>query len=151
MDKECKKQVEELNRLWHVMLKESNYKDIEAKYPNLGKLSTSEISIIRIISEKDEVIIKDILEILDIPKSTLTSMIDRLEKQEFIVRAINKRDRRSYKLELTEKGKIVQVEHNKFEEEVYGKIILSLDTYEERQQLLELIEKIAHNISKKKS
>ena len=147
MDKKCKGQVDELNKLWHRMLVESNYEDIESKYSNIQELSTNEIAIIRIISEKEEVIIKDILEVLKLPKSTLTSIIDRLEKRNLIVRAISKRDRRSYKLELTEKGKIVQDEHIKFEEEVYGKIIISLDSYEEREELLNIIKKIAGNIS----
>lgn len=147
MDKECKRQVDELNKLWHHMLIESNYKDIEAKYLRIQALSTNEIAILRIISEKEEVIIKDILEILNLPKSTLTSIIDRLENRNLIVRAISKRDRRSYKLELTEEGKITQDEHIKFEEEIYGKIMISLDTYEEREELLKLIRKIADNIS----
>ena len=147
MDKECKRQVDELNKLWHHMLVESNYKDIEAKYPRIQALSTNEIAILRIISEKEEVIIKDILEILNLPKSTLTSIIDRLENRNLIVRAISKRDRRSYKLELTEEGKLAQDEHIKFEEEVYGKVMISLDTYEEREGLLKLIRKIAENIS----
>ena len=148
MDKECKRQVNELNILWHRMLMESNYKDIESKYPNIQGLSTNELAIIRIISEKEEVIIKDILEVLKLPKSTLTSIIDRLEERKIIIRAISNRDRRSYKLELTEKGKIIQDEHIKFEEEVYGKIILSLDTHEERENLLKLIRKIVRNISR---
>lgn len=149
MDKECKKQVEELNLLWHHMLMESNYKEIVANYPNINKLSTNEISVVRIISEKDEVIIKDILEILNVPKSTLTSIIDKLEKSNILNRAISKRDRRSYKLELTEKGKVIQEEHIKFEEEVYGRIIKSLDTYEEREEFLKLMRKIVRRISNK--
>ncbi|CUU49281.1 MULTISPECIES: MarR family winged helix-turn-helix transcriptional regulator [Clostridium] len=147
MDKECKKQIDEFNILWHRMLFESSYKDIEAKYTRIKGLSDNEISIIRIISEKEEVIIRDILEILNIPKSTLTNMIDRLEKRNLISRSISKRDRRSYKLELTEEGKKAQEEHIKFEEEVYGKIMISLDTYEERENLLNIMRKIVYNIS----
>lgn len=147
MDKECKRQVNELNILWHNMMVESKYNDIESKYTNMQGRSTNELTIIRIISEKEDVIIKDILEVLNIPKSTLTSIIDRLEKHKLIIRAISKRDRRSYKLELTEKGKIVQDEHIKFEEEVYGKIMISLDTYEQREDFLKLLKKIVGNIS----
>ncbi|NRT86449.1 MarR family winged helix-turn-helix transcriptional regulator [Clostridium beijerinckii] len=147
MDKECKKQIDEFNILWHRMLFESSYKDIEAKYTRIKGLSDNEISIIRIISEKEEVIIRDILEILNIPKSTLTNIIDRLEKRNLISRSISKRDRRSYKLELTEEGKKAQEEHIKFEEEVYGKIMISLDTYEERENLLNIMRKIVYNIS----
>ncbi|WP_026884981.1 MarR family winged helix-turn-helix transcriptional regulator [Clostridium beijerinckii] len=147
MDKECKKQIDEFNILWHRMLFESSYKDIEAKYTRIKGLSDNEISIIRIISEKEEVIIRDILEILNIPKSTLTNMIDRLEKRNLISRSISKRDRRSYKLELTEEGKKAQEEHIKFEEEIYGKVMISLDTYEERENLLNIMRKIVYNIS----
>ena len=147
MDKEYKRQVNELNILWHSLMLKSNYKDIEAKYPNIQGLNTNELSIIRIISEREEVIIKDILDALDIPKSTLTSIIDRLENRNLISRAISKKDRRSYKLELTEYGEIAQDEHIKFEEEIYRKIMISLDTYEEREDLLRLIRKITSNIS----
>ncbi|ALB45361.1 MarR family winged helix-turn-helix transcriptional regulator [Clostridium beijerinckii] len=147
MDKDCKKQIDEFNILWHRMLFESSYKDIEAKYTRIKGLSDNEISIIRIISEKEEVIIRDILEILNIPKSTLTNMIDRLEKRNIIRRSISKRDRRSYKLELTEEGKKAQEEHIKFEEEIYGKVMISLDTYEERENLLNIMRKIVYNIS----
>jgi len=147
MDKDCKKQIDEFNILWHRMLFESSYKDIESKYTRIKGLSDNEISIIRIISEKEEVIIRDILEILNIPKSTLTNMIDRLEKRNLIRRSISKRDRRSYKLELTEEGKKAQEEHIKFEEEIYGKVMISLDTYEERENLLNIMRKIVYNIS----
>ena len=42
---------------------------------------------------------------------------------------------------------MVQDDHIKFEEEVYGKIITALDTYEEREEFLKLIRKIGENIS----
>ncbi len=147
MDKECKKQVDELNKLWHFILVASNYKEIESKFLRIQGLRTNELSILRIISEKENVIIKDILETLNVPKSTLTSMIDRLEKRNLIIRAISNTDRRSYKLELTQEGHMAQEEHIKFEEELYGKIMLSLDTYEDRENLLKLIRKMAYNIS----
>ena len=38
-------------------------------------MNTTELAIIRIISEKEDVIIKDIIEVLNLAKSTLTSMI----------------------------------------------------------------------------
>ena len=125
MDKEINRQIDELNNLWHRILLTSNYR--------LKVLSENEIAIIRIISEGDEVIIKEIVDVLKIPKSTLTSMIDRLEKKNLIKRAISTKDRRSYKLELTEEGRKTQVEHDKFETEFYARIINSLDTYEERE------------------
>ncbi|KHD36672.1 MarR family transcriptional regulator [Clostridium acetobutylicum] len=149
MDEEYKRQVKEFHELWHNMIAGSKHKDAEQRYTTIKKLSTTEISVIRIISEKEEVIIKDILEVLRLPKSTLTSMIDRLEKKGFIVRSISSRDRRSYRLVLTEKGKKAQKEHIKFEEETFGNVIEALDTYEEREEFLRLMKKIAKNILKK--
>ncbi|MBU3184257.1 MarR family transcriptional regulator [Clostridium estertheticum] len=147
MDQEYKRQVDELNKLWHFMIVSSNYKDIESKFLRIQGLRNNELTILRIISEKENVIIKDILEVLNVPKSTLTSMIDRLEKRNLIIRTLSNKDRRSYKLELTKEGNMAQEEHSKFEEEVYGKIMLSLDTYEDRENLLKLIRKMAYNIS----
>ncbi|MBU3153692.1 MarR family transcriptional regulator [Clostridium estertheticum] len=147
MDQEYKRQVDELNKLWHFMIVSSNYKDIESKFLRIQGLRNNELTILRIISEKENVIIKDILEVLNVPKSTLTSMIDRLEKRNLIIRTLSNKDRRSYKLELTKEGNMAQEEHSKFEEEVYGKIMISLDTYEDRENLLKLIRKMAYNIS----
>lgn len=149
MDKEINRQIDELNYLWHKLLLNSNYSNLVKKYPRLKALSENEISIIRIISEGDEVIIKEIVSVLKIPKSTLTSMIDRLEKKNLIKRSISTKDRRSYKLELTEEGKKIQQEHDELENEFYSKIINSLDTYEERENFISLIDKIANNISRK--
>lgn len=146
MDIEYKRQVDELNKLWHFIMVKANYKDIESKYTRIQGLRSNELSILRIISEKENVIIKDVVETLNVPKSTLTSMIDRLEKRNLIIRAISHEDRRSYKLELTQEGIIAQNEHIRFEEEIYGKIISSLDTYDDRENLLKLIRKMAYNI-----
>lgn len=148
MDSEYKRQVEELSKVWHAMFQASDYKAIESKFPRINRLSTTEIEIIRIISEKEDIIIRDILDIVKVPKSTFTNMINRLEKCGLINRLISDKDKRSYKLELTDDGKSVQKEHIEFERTVYGKIIMSLDTFEEREELLKLMRKIADNISK---
>lgn len=146
MDNNLNAQIEELNNLWHNIMMKNNYTDIDKKYPRLKELSKNEISIIRIISQREEVIIKEIGEIIQVPKSTLTSIMDRLEKKNLIVRAMSSRDRRSYKLELTEEGKKAQQEHIDFEYEFYGRIIKSLETYEDREEFLRLMKQISKNI-----
>ena len=50
---------------------------------------------------------------------------------------------------MTEEGKKIQQEHDELENEFYSKIINSLDTYEERENFISLIDKIANNISRK--
>jgi ubiquinone/menaquinone biosynthesis C-methylase UbiE len=83
--------------------------------------------------EKPDVILGEIVSILNIPKSTLTNAVDRLEKRNYINRIISKRDRRSYGLELTEEGHLAQKEHLDFEYTVYGRILNALDTDEENK------------------
>ncbi|WP_160673187.1 MarR family winged helix-turn-helix transcriptional regulator [Clostridium sp. C8-1-8] len=140
------KQIEEFSELWHVMMKKSKFHDIEDQFPRIKGLTTTEISIISIVSKNPEVILGEICAELDIPKSTLTSAIDRLEKRKYINRIISKRDRRSYGLELTEEGVLAQKEHIDFEYKVYGKLLNSLTSFEERAELIRLLKTIVTNI-----
>lgn len=140
------KQIQEFVDLWRLFVTSSNQDNIRRQFPRIEKLTTMEISIITIVYEKEDVILKEICTILDIPKSTLTSAIDRLERLNYINRTISKRDRRSYGLQLTKEGYQVQNEHEAFEREAYGYILNSLDTDDEKEELLKLLRKIVNNI-----
>lgn len=145
MDNEKIKQVEEFSRLWHEMIKKSDFRKVEEQFPRISGLTTIEISIISIVSKNPDVILREICTYLDIPKSTLTNAIDRLEKRNYLNRIISKRDKRSYGLELTEEGYLAQKEHIDFEYTVYGRLLNSLDTEEEKQELFKLLRKIVNN------
>jgi len=86
--------------------------------------------------------IREIAESLGIPNSTLTSSINRLEKAGLAERAISRRDRRSFTLELTEKGRKVQQMHLDFEKAFFGLILRRLPSSRERNELMNLIETI---------
>jgi len=146
MNNSNKNQIEEFSELWHLMIKKSNFSKIEEQFPRFNGLTTIEISIISIVSKSPDVILGEIISILDIPKSTLTNAIDRLEKRNYINRIISKRDKRSYGLKLTEEGHIAQKEHIDFEYTVYGRLLNALDTEEEKQELFKLLRKIVNNI-----
>lgn len=145
VDKKNNEQIQEFSDLWHVMMKKSNFRKVEEKYSRINGLTTIEISIISIVSQKPDVILREICAFLDIPKSTLTNAVDRLEKRNYINRVISKRDRRSYGLKLTEEGHLAQKEHLDFEKTVYGRILNALDTDEEKQELFKLLRKIVDN------
>ena len=144
-DKKNNEQIQEFSELWHVMMKKSNFRKVEEKYSRISGLTTIEISIISIVSQKPDVILREICAFIDIPKSTLTNAVDRLEKRDYINRIISKRDRRSYGLELTEEGHLAQKEHLEFENTVYGRLLDALDTDEEKQELFKLLRKIVNN------
>lgn len=145
MNNENIKQIEEFSELWHILMKKSNFSKIEEQFPRVSGLTTIEIGIISIVSKSPDVILREICTSLDIPKSTLTNAIDRLEKRNYINRIISKRDRRSYGLKLTEEGNLAQKEHIDFESMVYGRLLNALDTNEEKQELFKLLRKIVSN------
>lgn len=148
MSKSNKKQIEEFSELWHQMIKKSNFRKVEDQFQRLNGLTTIEISIINIVSKNPDVILGEIVLALDVPKSTLTNAVDRLEKRNYINRIISKRDRRSYGLKLTEEGHLAQKEHLDFEYTVYGRLLDALDTDEEKQELFQLFRKIINNFEK---
>lgn len=140
------KQIEEFCNLWRMMRSSFNLDKRKEEYPRIESLTTMEISIITIVYEREDIILKEICTILDIPKSTLTSAIDRLERLNYINRTVSKRDRRSFGLQLTEEGYAVLDERIELEKQLYGSILNALDTNEEKEILLDLLRKIVKKI-----
>jgi len=91
--------------------------------------------------------INEICEKLLIPNSSMTYLIDQLEKKQLVERQFSKEDRRSIYVDLTEKGrKLIESifpEHEKLAKELF-KVL----TDEERINLLELLKKVSFSIEK---
>lgn len=141
-----KKYIDSFSKMWHKLLKLSYGSNDSVKFKEIQKLSHVEISIISLVYNNPDIIIREICEKIDIPKSSMTSMIDRLEKKNYLTRIISKRDRRSFGLQLTEDGIKIQKQHEEYEEYIFNVIINSLDTDEEKETFLKLADKIANNI-----
>ena len=137
------RQFEKLSEIWHRLLKIHSELKLEKQFPNLQGMSNAEIGILRIVSENKDIILKDINQQLQLPKSTLTNTINRLEKQGYLHRLISNRDLRSYCLELTEKGMLVQKEHCSYEKLIMTGFLQALDSDEERDELLRMLQKIS--------
>lgn len=148
MDKNHINYVEELNQLWHKLIELTQFKQYEDKYSHLRELSTVEIGIINMVAYKPDVIFREICEAFDLPKSSLTSIIDRLEKWRYLKRTISSRDRRSYGLELTDIGLEAQKEHLSYEYETMSGIINALDTQGEKQEFITLLGKIVTKLDR---
>lgn len=127
--------------LWHKILSsESNMKN-KKQYPHLMALSSVESAIISMAYSNEDIILRDIIQCLGLPKSTLTSIINRLEEGGYLSRCISKRDRRSYGLCLTQKGIEAHDERARYEEQEFGSIVDRL-TEEENSQLVSILNKI---------
>ena len=145
MEKNIDNQISELSNIFHEFLVFKKYLELEKRFSNLNKFSVNEISIINMLGHNDNVILKDIIDIIKVPKSTLTGLINKLEKNNLVKRVINDSDKRSYKLELTEKGMEISKEHDEFDKFISSEMLNSLSSYEERQEFIKLFGKAVNN------
>ncbi len=109
----------------------------------LDGISPMDLHIIRMTHENPDVILKDIRDDLQIPQSTLTSAIDRLEKRGLVKRIISGRDRRSYGLKLTKKGRVTSDEHNRIDREGSRLILEALGDETEAERFIDMLSRIS--------
>ena len=142
------KLIKEFNDIWHFFIFSFQNKSYSLWGDDLKDATTIEISILNMIDNKSDVLLKEIKEKLQIPGSTLTSAIDRLEKKGLITRTISERDRRSYGLQLTDRGEKAQKIHIKAENELFEQILGSLDSNAECFAFLNSLKKIKKRLNR---
>lgn len=98
-EKISNKELQGIDKVWHELIISMQKTSDELWNGKLEGASTIEISILSIIERHPDAIVKEIVEILEIPVSTLTSAVDRLEKRGLLRRVISQRDRRSFGLD----------------------------------------------------
>lgn len=140
-------ELQSIDKVWHELIISMQKISDELWKDKLEGASTVEISILSIIERKSDVILKEIVEILGIPGSTLTSAIDRLEGRGLLRRIISQKDRRSFGLELTDAGRIAQQEHRESEKVLWKKVLGAYETSGERRELIRLLQILADNIN----
>lgn len=144
-DSVCTEDINRLDELYHLFVRQ-NLASKSMVPKELKELSAIDISVINIVSFKPDIIIGELAEILNVPNSTLTSSLNRLEKKNYINRTMNPQDKRSFSIQLTEKGVGVQQIHLEFEQTYFKRILSKLDTHAERTLLLDLLKKILSNV-----
>lgn len=130
----------ELRHLWHSLM--SHWRADKSDVAALNELSASETGVIDMVAENPEIIMREIGHSLHLPKSTLTSIIDRLERKGFLKRVISPRDKRSFGLQLSELGERTYDEHIKFDAVVWRRIMQTLDNEQECESFTEMLRKI---------
>lgn len=118
--------------------------DIDTMFPS--GITSSELSVLKVAGRYPDAVLKEIGEYLDLPGSTLTSIIDRLEKRNLIKRVVSKKNRRSYALDLTDEGLKISALHESAEKELWEKVLGTLSEENERDLLINLLDKISKGI-----
>ena len=125
---------EAVHKIWFDMMRPNWVSD------KLRNLTFLDLHIIATAHENRDLILKDIKDYLHIPHSTLSSSVSKLERMGLVRRVINRRDLRSYSIELTKEGKEIMKEHERIDAEQVGKLMAPL-SQSERRQLISLVEK----------
>ena len=89
-------------------------------------ITTEQWSVLRTLSESDDISQKELSERSDKDQATLTKILDLLEKNAFIERVQNPSDRRSFLIKITNKGSQLVKEVTPYLEEVFAKITDSI-------------------------
>ncbi|MDP9076331.1 MAG: MarR family transcriptional regulator [Bacteroidota bacterium] len=120
-----------------VMFKLSNAMKSESEYccKICGDLNEKELFIIDFIGENRNVKMSDIADYLQSPLSTLTTIVDKLVTNKFLLRYNSVNDRRVVNVELDQKGKASYREFNK-RKEIRAKNVLGNLSESEQENLI---------------
>ncbi len=132
-----------------IMFLGEKFKNSTADFEDFSKCSIQEITVLKMLSQRGSLVVKDIAcRLNNVSLSSLTRVLDRLEESEYITRTLNREDRRSFWIGLTEKGeRMAEAYQHKFELMALG--VLEALTPAERLILIELYSKVRTKLGDK--
>ena len=110
------------------------------------ELTMNEIHTLDAIHKSESKQMSDVARSLYITQGTFTSVIKRLEKQDYVHRIQDKQDRRIYRLVLTEKSDIVIKVHQQFHDEMIEGILKQSENDEDLVRAIAELNKFFQNM-----
>lgn len=108
-------------------------------------LTPSQMHMIEIVGHAGSIQMKELAEKNGVTTGTLTVAVDKLEKQNYILRKPHEKDRRSYMIVLTDEGEKLFEEHYKLHIEMTQDLLSALNT-EEQKLFPDILEKIIQRL-----
>lgn len=127
----------------HAFIRSSSIGSLESWSGLLAGISHTDLAVLRLAGKRGDLMLKDIRLEFNIPQSTLTSVVDRLEGRGLLRRVISMRDRRSFGLELTEEGRRINVEHDRLDRLAGELIIDALGEEREVERFTRALDRIS--------
>jgi len=118
------------------------------KKAGISQINPAQGRILFALWKKDEIPITELARKTLLSKSTLTSMLDRLEKAGFIIRVPSKKDRRTILIKRTEKDKRLESIYVQVSDEMTN-LFYNGFTSEEIDAFEEYLKRILANLTKK--
>jgi len=104
-----KDRIDELRRFIEVL--SSRFKQTEELFATRLEVSERELALLRTLAEEGPMITKALGGRFAVPVSTMTGLVDRMEKKGLVRRVRGRRDRRAIELEATPAGALALKEH----------------------------------------
>ncbi|MDO8947508.1 MAG: MarR family transcriptional regulator [Desulfocapsaceae bacterium] len=104
-------------------------------------LSTAQMHTVEIVGHGVSLQMKELARKMGVTTGTLTVMVDRLEEQGLLQRTPHETDRRSWLIELTEKGQVLFSQHHQYHLRLTEEITSALSS-EEQEMFSAILEKI---------
>jgi DNA-binding MarR family transcriptional regulator len=139
-----KDRIDELRRFIEML--SSRFKQTEELFATKLEVSERELALLRTLVEEGPMITKALGGRFGVPVSTMTGLVDRMEKKGLVRRVRGRRDRRAIELEATPAGALALKEHARGLEAVARGI---LDALPERDQeaLITILRRVAARVA----
>jgi DNA-binding MarR family transcriptional regulator len=116
---------------------------------SLGKLTSRQLFCIELINNLQNPSLTELAERMGIAKASISVMIDRLEKNQFIYRVTSDSDRRTAHVHLTDEGKKAALLHTELHKRI-SELLTSEMTDSEKEILIVLLNKSINSLARYK-
>lgn len=141
------KSIATMNKVLHDLMHSLHLHQLEVWSEQLQGMTPSELHLVKLVADRPDIIVKEIKTAMQVPGSTLTSIINRLEHRKILRRVITSRDRRSYGLELTDTGHAVHAAHMDVDRMIASTVLATLEQHEDREILLRLLTRVTERLA----
>lgn len=136
---------ERFARLWEQLIVRNELNVCEGRLAGTNLL---DVNVLRIIKGTEGIRVKEIIQKLKASNSTISSAIKRLESRGLVERKISQEDLRSFCIVLTEEGRLAMEEHFEKEKDVTSYLLEGLETKEDQDTFLNLLDQIVGHVNK---
>jgi DNA-binding MarR family transcriptional regulator len=119
----------------------ARFKETEVLFESRLEVSQRELALLHTLAVEGPMISKDLGTRFRVPVSTMTGLVDRMEKKGLVRRVPNRRDRRSIELEITPAGTLVLEEQGRMLEAVARGMLEAIPTADQ-EALIAILRRI---------
>ena len=135
-----KERIDELRRFIEML--SNRFKQTEELFATKLEVSERELALLRTLVEEGPMITKALGGRFGVPVSTMTGLVDRMEKKGLVRRVRGRRDRRAIELEATPAGALALKEHARGLEAVARGILEALPE-RDQEALITILRRVA--------